>query len=117
MSFDIEKHKFPKVTGLDMAFSTFPTDKVLLKEAEKRGFYNGNTKWNVLASQLFFVGGKINLKKDMSDNMVAAYHYMKAFMGSWKAFMGSRKAFMGSWKPQHEEKEAIVALLLSELTV
>ena len=42
---DLTKHKFPEVNGLDMAFSTYKTDKALLAEAKERGFYDGNTPY------------------------------------------------------------------------
>ena len=79
-----------------------PTDKKLLAEAEVRGFYNGHTPYNDLFSELFFKGGRLNLKKDLNEQFKCkALPYLKAFMGSFR--------------PKHEEKEAICAMLLSEL--
>ena len=99
---DIKKHKFQTVTGLDIVFPTIRTDKALLEEAKKRGFYGGNSKYNTLFSTLFFSGGKLNIKKDLDEEFKAvALPYLKAFICSWES--------------KHEEKEAICALLLSEL--
>jgi len=80
-----------------------PTDKALLEEAERRGFsICSNTPYNDLFSNLFFKGGKLNFKKNLDpDFKAAAVPYLKAFMGSFE--------------PKHEHKEAICALLLSEL--
>lgn len=99
---DITKYKFETVSDIDMAFSTFGTDKILLKEAKDRGFYNGNSKYNDLFSTLFFQGGKLKFKKGLDEEFKSkALPYMRCFMGSFS--------------PRHEEKEAICALLLSEL--
>jgi hypothetical protein len=93
---DLKSYEFEK-TGMCMA-----TDKKLLEEAKKRGFYNGNTEHNKLFSQLFFSGGKVNFKKDIDENFQKkAWPYLRAFMGSFE--------------PKHEEKEAISAMLLSEM--
>ena len=78
------------------------TDKKLLAEARERGFYNGNTKYNKLFSNLFFSRGRINLRKDIDKQFrQRALEYLRAFMGSFE--------------PKHEEKEAISALILSEI--
>lgn len=99
---DLKTFKFPTVTGLDIAFSTQRTIPDLLAEAKERGFYNGHTPYNNLFSELFFAGGKLNFKKDLPEEFRrAAMLYMKSFMGSFE--------------PKHEEKEAICAMLLSEL--
>jgi hypothetical protein len=99
---DIKNFNFPELTALDMVFSTLKTDAELLAEARKRGFYNGYTKFNDLFSKLFFSGGKLNLKEDLDENFkMKAVPYLKAFMMSFE--------------PKHEEKEAICAMLFSEL--
>jgi hypothetical protein len=99
---DLRTFAFPKVTGLDMAFSTFRTDPALLAEAKRRGFDNGRGPYNRLFSKLFFEGGKVDFKKGVPDEFKnAAWAYLRSFMGSFE--------------PKHEEKEAICALLLSEL--
>lgn len=99
---DLTKHKFPEVTGVDMAFSTFKTDKELLAEAKERGFYNGRTPYNKLFSSLFYSGGKVKFKKGVDEEFKSKV---------WKYC----RSFMSSWEPKHEEKEAICALLMSEI--
>ena len=99
---DLKKFNFPELSDVDVTFPVLKTNTELLDEARKKGFYNGITKYNDLFSELFFRGGKINFKKDLDENFKAkAVPYLKAFMGSFD--------------PKHEEKEAICALLLSEL--
>jgi hypothetical protein len=99
---ELKEYKFKTVTGVDMAFPTFNTDKVLLEEAKKRGFYHGRTPYNDLFSRLFFSGGKLKFKEGLSDDFKQdAWSYCRSFMGSFA--------------PKHEEKEAICAMLMSEL--
>ena len=99
---DLTKFEFPEVTRVDMAFPTFGTDKALLEEAKKRGFYGGHTRYNDLFNKLFFGGGTFSFKKDIDpDFKNRAWLYCRAFMGSFE--------------PKHEEKEAIAAMLMSEL--
>jgi len=101
---DLKTFEFPEVRGVDMAFSTFRTDPELLQEAKDRGFYGGNTEYNDLFSELFFNGGKIEFKKDVDEAFKEkAWPYLRSFMGSFE--------------PKHEEKEAICAMLMSELLV
>jgi len=99
---DLTKFQFPKVSGLDMAFSTFKTDKTLLEEAKERGFYDGHTPYNRLFSKLFFGGGQVKFKENIDEEFKKnAWAYCRSFMSSFE--------------PKHEEKEAICALLMSEL--
>lgn len=99
---DLKEFKFPQVSGVDMAFPTFGTIPELLKEAKERGFYNGSTPYNALFSGLFFNGGKIKFKENLDEDFKKrAWSYCRSFMGSWE--------------PKHEEKEAICAMLMSEL--
>jgi hypothetical protein len=99
---DLRTFKFPEVTGVDIAFPTFKVDKKLLQEAKDRGFYDGNTPYNSLFSTLFFKGGKVKFKKKVDkEYQERAWAYCRAFMGSWE--------------PKHEEKEAICALIMSEI--
>lgn len=97
---NLQKFNFPKPN------MCIKTDPRLLKEAKKRGFYPGNisneTEYNKLFSNLFFNGGELNFKKDLNETFFnKAFPYLKAFIGSFE--------------PKHEEKEAICAMLLSEL--
>ena len=99
---NIRTYKFPQLTAVDIAFATIGADLVLLTEAKARGFYCKDTPYNELFSQMFFKGGKLNLKKDLPEDFrKAAVPYLKALAGSFT--------------PSHEDKEAICALLLSEL--
>ena len=101
---DLKTFKFPKVTGVDMAFATFNTDPKLLAEAKERGFYDGNTEYNDLFSTLFFSGGQVVFKEDVDKEFKSkAWPYVRSFMGSYS--------------PSHEDKEAICAMLMSELLV
>lgn len=93
---------YPKPTEVDMAFSTYSTIPELLKEAKKRKFYNGHTPYNKLFSDLFFSGGRIAFKKDIDEeNAKEIWLYCRSFMSSFE--------------PKHEEKEAICAMLMSEI--
>lgn len=99
---DIRDHKFPKLTGLDLAFPTVPTDKNLLAEAHQRGFTSGDTPYERLFSDLFYKGGSLDFKSDLPEPFKKdATMYLKALMGSWE--------------PKHEHKQSVCALLLSEL--
>lgn len=98
---DLTTYPFPKLDAADMAFSTLRTRPDLLHEAELRGF-DRQTPYNKLFSTLFFSGGKLNYKKGLDEEFKArAIPYFRAFMSSWE--------------PKHEHKEAICAMLLSEL--
>jgi len=95
---DLLKYKFEDPNNMCLS-----ADKKLLEESVKRGFGAGNyTPYNKLFSQLFFRGGKLNFKNDIDEG----------FKGRALPYL---KSFMSSFEPKHEEKEAICALLLSEL--
>lgn len=97
-----KQFQFPTVTDAQMALGALGTNPTLLAEAKERGFYNGRTPYNELFSTLFFKGGKLNFKNDLDPTFKdKALRYLTAFMRSFE--------------PKHEEKEAICALLLSEL--
>lgn len=99
---DLTKFKYPEIDGLAMAFSALKTDKTLLTEARVRGFYDGHTPYNKLFSKLMFNGGKIKFKGGIDEEFKNK---------AWKYC----RAFMASWEPKHEDKEAICAMLMSEL--
>ena len=81
-----------------------PVDPALLVEAKKRGFYNGGTKWESYFQTLFFEGGSVTYRQDVpADFTATAMTYLKHFMGSFE--------------PKHEEKAAISALILSEISI
>ena len=99
---DLKTYNFPEVSGIDMAFSTLKTDKALYEEAKKRGFDNYSNPYCLLFSELFFKGGKVEFKKDLDEDFKKrAWTYCRSFMSSFE--------------PKHEEKEAICALIMSEL--
>jgi hypothetical protein len=94
---DLTKYKFPEVNKIDIAFPTFNTIPELLEEAKNRGFLHGHTTYNIMFSTLFFTGGKVNFKDDIDENFkTACWGY-------------------GSFSPQHEHKEAVCAMLMSEV--
>lgn len=99
---DLTKYNFPKVDGLSMAFPTFDTIPELLEEATNRGFLNSHSSYNDLFSKLFFSGGKVVFKKNISEEFkTQAWAYCRGLMGSFS--------------PKHEHKEAVCAMLMSEL--
>lgn len=99
---DLTTFEFPKVTGVDFVFPTFNTIPELLEEAKLRGFYDDNNPYCKMFSTLFFRGGKPVFKKDIDEEFrKRAWAYLRSFMGSFS--------------PKHEHKEAICAMLLSEL--
>ncbi len=99
---DLTKFNYPKLSGIDMVFSTIKTDTQLLAEAKSRGFYDGHTPYNKLFSNLFFNGGRVKFKEGIdSEFKNKAWTYCRAFMASFE--------------PKHEEKEAISAMIMSEL--
>ena len=93
---------YPKPNGIDMAFSTYDTIPELLKEAKSRKFLHGHSKYNQLFSDLFFNGGKVIFKKGI-DELKQSEIWLYC------------RAFMRSWSPKHEHKEAICAMLMSEI--
>lgn len=97
---DLATFKFPDVTAVDMAFSTFDTIPELLEEAKKRNPKKGMDKF----SDLFFSGGKYKFKDDVA--------------GTWKegAFKYAR-SLMSSWAPKHEHKQLVVGMIFEECLV
>lgn len=93
--------KFPSVDKADLAFPTFGTIPELLMEAEKRGFTDSHNPYNRLFNKLFFTGGKVKFKTELSEQQNNMWLYCRSFMRSFF--------------PKHEHKEAICAMLLSEL--
>lgn len=94
---DLNKFEFPTKN----VFSQ-PTNKELLQAAKDKGFYKGHTPYNELFNTLFFRGGQVVFKPEVSDELRnKAWNYLKSFIKSFE--------------PKHEEKEAICAYLLSEI--
>jgi hypothetical protein len=90
---NLQKHKFDDGKR---------TDPKLLAEAEARGFLHGNTKYNTKVSALFFSGGEINWRTDLDPS----------FAKSGREYFGK---CISTWGSKHEHKEAVCAMLLSEL--
>lgn len=98
---NLEDYDFKEVTELDLAFGC-KLDNELLKEAENRGFLYGDTEYNSLFAKLFFKGGTVVFKKDAKKSFVQkAWPYCRAVMASFA--------------PKHEHKEAVCAMLMSEM--
>jgi len=91
--------QFPNVSDTDIAFGIMPDKKILANSME---FYNKNTKYNQLFSELFFKGGTIHYKEILTDKTRENnFRYLKAVMGSFQ--------------PKHEQKDAVCAFILSKL--
>jgi len=96
------EYDYPKPTGADMVFPTYDAIPELLEEAKVRGFLHGHTPYNDLFSNLFFNGGKVVFKEDVDpEKLKVIWVYVRSFMGSWS--------------PKHEHKEAICAMIMSEI--
>ena len=98
---DLKTFEFP---DLNDTAAVRKASMELLAEAKERDFYNGHTAHNDLFNELFFSGGKIEFQKDLDEDFKTR---------AWTFCRG----FMGSWDPKHEHKEAVCALLMSELLV
>ena len=98
----IKDFSYPVLKDVDLTFSVLRTNTQLLELAKAEGFYNSDTPYNRLVSSMFFRGGQVHFKKDLDEDRKTL---------AWRYF----KALMHSFEPQHEEKEAIGALILSEL--
>ena len=98
----LSEFNFSELTEKNLLLGSFKTEKSLLAEAKERGFYNGNTKYNKLFSNLFYEDGKVVFKKGIDASFSAS---------AWRYC----RHFMGSWDPKHEDKEAICALIMSEI--
>lgn len=101
---NILKYTYPKVSPIQLGFSTFDAPEVLIEEAKKRGFYDGKTKANELFNKWFFSGletGEIKQREDGDKDEIN------------NALLFAR-ALMGSFTPKQENKEAVCALIFSE---
>lgn len=101
---DLKKtYPFPTLTDVDVAFPVLRIDPKLLAEAKERGFYNGDTPYNELFSSLFFFQAASYPSRRICQ---------KEFQERATRYL---KTLMGSSDLKHEEKEAVCAMLLSEL--
>ena len=96
---------------MDLKDFKFPTDRrvsdtnpELLEEAKQRGFADDRGEYVRLFSNLFFNGGRVVPKLDIDQ---AYYDRVWAYL----------RAYMGSFTAKHESKEAICAMLLSEIVL
>lgn len=99
---NLQKYNWPKLKDADIAFSVLDTDSKLLEEAKRLGFNKSSNPYNKLFNQLFFKGGDLDYKEGLPESF--KYHATRYL-----------KAYMTSFMPRHEHKEAICALILSEL--
>lgn len=98
----IADFEYPGLKDAQVAFSTLDTDERLLELAEEKGFDKGHTPYNDLFNELFYKGGKINFKSGLdAGRKERGWRYLKAYMTSFT--------------PRHEHKEAVSALILSDL--
>jgi len=99
---DLTTYEFPKLSNVDLAFSTLKTDKKLLDEAIARGYDKPYNPYNRMFRRLFFEGGSVTFKKGLDEDFrQSVWNYCRALMSSFN--------------PKHEEKEAICSLLMSEI--
>lgn len=83
-----------------------PVPPELLELAKMRNFYHTPSgEYNEIFSQLFFKGGKLVKKKEL-------HKYKPEYVS---IIMRLILTLMQSFRPSHEEKEAVCALLLSEI--
>jgi hypothetical protein len=97
---EILDYQFPEATQAHLAFPTFDTPDVLLKEAKARGFFGGHTPANKLFNDWFFGG----LEK--APEFKAGVEQSKA-----QRAMNWAVCYMRSFAPKHEHKEAVCALI------
>lgn len=99
---NLQDFNFPSISDGNLAIPNFDTIPELLDEAKKRGYYNGRTPYNKLFRTLLYHGGEVVPKEDVDE----AY---------WGKAWPYCKALMRSFAPKYEEKEAVCAMLMSEL--
>jgi hypothetical protein len=101
---DLLSYKYPVVDENMLAFSTLKTDEFLLSEANLRGYchLNSNEGGLELFDQIFYLGGRIIYKENISDEKLEPIaRYLVALMRSWE--------------PKHEHKRAVAGMLMDEI--
>jgi len=95
---------WPEVTDLDIAFpAEIPEKAMFIKMADEAGFEDRwNNKYCRYFSQLFFKGGKVSPRKDIS----------KEYFNKGMRYF---KVWAGSFEPQHEDKEMVCGFILSKI--
>ena len=96
---DLTGYEFQERKNL---FDQLPTDETLLKEAKVRGFYERNTDYNHMFSEMFFNGVSVHYKPGID----------KEYSRRVTKYI---KELASSFSPKHEDKEAVCAMLLSEI--
>lgn len=106
MAIDLKTFDFPKVDTISESFPKFNTIPELLQEATDRGFLNGETIYNEMATEWDTGSKKMLIRKselttDDDSWVVPISKYSIAFLRTPNATT--------------EEKNAIVAMLWSEI--
>lgn len=93
---------FPTVSDADVAIGINKIPAGILQEAKNKGFDKDDNPFNKLFNTLFFKGGQLNWRKDVSmEDREKGGRFLKSIMRSFS--------------PRHEDKEAACAYILSEL--
>ena len=97
---EFKRLEFPEVSDIDIAFGGYPKQwfsSVMKIEEEK-----GDGKWNDLAENLFFNGGKPPINTRLpKEYLINGLRILRAVMGSFE--------------PKHEHKEKVCGLILKSI--
>ncbi len=93
---------FPTVGAAQLAFPVLKSEEMKhwKKEAEQANF---DPRFERMASLLFFKGGAVPKREDISDE---EYSNGRAYLQVW----------LGSWDPKHEVKELVAGYILSRIS-
>jgi hypothetical protein len=93
---------FPKTDGIDMFIPVLNRAEIehWKKEAEQADY---DKKFERMASNLFFNGGKLPMRPDITKE---EYSAGRAYLRKW----------LGSWDPKHETKELVAGYILSRIS-
>ena len=100
---DLKLTPFPDVGALDLVFPDLTSDEIIhwKKEAELAQY---NPNFGHMAASLFFNGGKVPRRPDVSDE---EYTRGRAYLQKW----------LGSYAPRHEDKELVAGYILSRISI
>jgi len=93
----------PELRDRDINFSNLNVDPNMLKIAEDGGFDKDSNPYNKMFNKQFFSGLSLNFKASIDleyRNRILRYY----------------KALATSFAPRHEHKQAVCAMLLSEIS-
>jgi hypothetical protein len=93
---------FPLVTGLDLAFPVLREADIEHWRKEAQESVHDQRAYERMASLLFFQGGKIEKREDVSEQEYVAG---RAYLRVW----------LGSFDPKHEVKELVAGYILSRI--